>query len=49
MLLNKLKLFNWNILKIIILNYNYKFLFTIWKILFNELNIKLLYFIIYYP
>ena len=48
-LLNRLKLLNWDILKVIISNCDCKFLFTIWKTLFNELSVKFLYFTAYYP
>ena len=47
-LFDKLDLTNWNLSKVIISNKNRKFLSDLWSILFSQLNVKLLYSIVYH-
>ena len=47
-MLERLNLANWDLLKIIISNRDRKFLSDLWTALFDQLRIKLLYFTIYY-
>ena len=47
-MLERLNLANWDLFKIIISDRDRKFLSDLWTVLFNQLEIKLLYFTIYY-
>ena len=47
-MLDRLDIADWNFLKIIISNRNRKFLSHFWFILFNKLDVKLLYSIVYH-
>ena len=47
-LLNRLNVVDWNLSKIIIFDRDCKFLSKFWTIMFNRLNVKLMYFIVYH-
>ena len=47
-LLDRLNIANWGLLKVIISNRDRKFLFDMWIVMFNKLEVKLLYFTVYH-